>query len=130
MNSAIDPDDSLLIPCEKWTPQTAADALASYLDAHPLPDALFCFTDSMAIGALSVLWKRGIKVPEDIAVAGFDDIADGQYAVPSLTTVSFDKRLVASEALRLLTSRMADRASEQRVVTVDYRIVERDSTGT
>ena len=41
---------------------------------------------------------------------GFDDIADGQYAVPSLTTVSFDKRQMASEALRLLTERMADRA--------------------
>ena len=63
-----------------------------------------------------------------MAVAGFDDIADGQYAVPSLTTVSFDKRLVASEALRLLTERMADRNGEQRVVTVDYSIVERDST--
>jgi LacI family repressor for deo operon, udp, cdd, tsx, nupC, and nupG len=124
----IDPDDSLLIPCEKWTPQTAADALAAYLDSNPLPDALFCFTDSMAIGALSVLWKRGIKVPEDIAVAGFDDIADGQYAVPSLTTVSFDKRLVAREALRLLTERMADRAGKQRVVTVGYSIVQRNST--
>ena len=83
----------------------------------------------MAIGALSVLWKRGISVPADVAVAGFDDIADGQYAVPSLTTVSFDKRQIASEALRLLTERMADRAAAQRVATVDYRIVERDSTG-
>ena len=51
-----------------------------------------------------------------------------QYAVPSLTTVSFDKRQVASEALRLLTERMADRTAEQRVVAVDYSIVERDST--
>ena len=102
--------------------------LASYLDSHPLPDALFCFTDSMAIGALSVLWKRGIRVPDDVAVAGFDDIADGQYAVPSLTTVSFDKRLMATEALRLLTERMGDRAGAQRVVTVDYSIVEREST--
>jgi len=63
-----------------------------------------------------------------VAVAGFDDIADGQYAVPSLTTVSFDKRLMASEALRLLTERVTDRAGGQRVVTVDYRIIERDST--
>jgi DNA-binding LacI/PurR family transcriptional regulator len=124
----IDRDDSLLIPCEKWTPQTAAAALTAYLESHPLPDALFCFTDSMAIGALSVLWKRGIRVPDDVAVAGFDDIADGQYAVPSLTTVSFDKRRIATEALRLLTERMADRAGGQRVATVDYRIVERDST--
>lgn len=121
-------DESLLIPCEKWTPETAAKALESYLDANPVPDALFCFTDSMAIGALSVLWKRGLRVPEDIAVAGFDDIADGRYAVPSLTTVSFDKRMIASEALRLLTERMGDRARGQRVVSVGYSIVERDSS--
>ncbi|TNB69861.1 LacI family transcriptional regulator [Arthrobacter sp. BB-1] len=124
----IDRDESLLIPCERWTPQTAADALTAYLDSHPLPEALFCFTDSMAIGALSVLWKRGLRIPDDIAVAGFDDIADGRYAVPSLTTVSFDKRAIASEALRLLTERMADRAQDQRVVSIDYTIVERDSS--
>lgn len=121
-------DESLMIPCEKWTPETAAKALGAYLEANPVPEALFCFTDSMAIGALNVLWKRGLRVPEDIAVAGFDDIADGRYAVPSLTTVSFDKRTIASEALRLLTERMADRGSAQRVVSVEYTIVERDST--
>ena len=124
----IDRDESLLIPCEKWTPQTGAEALTAYLDSHPLPEALFCFTDSMAIGALNVLWKRGLRIPDDIAVAGFDDIADGRYAVPPLTTVSFDKRAIASEALRLLTERMADRGQEQRVVSVDYAIVERDSS--
>ncbi|WP_455835536.1 LacI family DNA-binding transcriptional regulator [Pseudarthrobacter siccitolerans] len=124
----VDRDESLLIPCEKWTPETAAEALAAYLDSHPLPEALFCFTDSMAIGALSVLWKKGLRIPADIAVAGFDDIADGRYAVPSLTTVSFDKRAVATEALRLLTERMADRGHEQRLVPIDYRIVERDSS--
>ncbi len=121
-------DESLLIPCEKWTPETAAKALGTYLEANPVPEALFCFTDSMAIGALSVLWKRGLRVPEDIAVAGFDDIADGRYAVPSLTTVSFDKRMIASEALRLLTERMGDRARGQRVVSVEYSVVERDSS--
>ena len=121
-------DASLVIPCEKWSPDTAARALSAYLDSHPLPEALFCFTDSMAIGALSVLWKRGVGVPDDIAVAGFDDIADGQYAVPSLTTVSFDKRRVASEALRLLTERMGNREGPQRVVAIDYAIVERDSS--
>lgn len=82
----------------------------------------------MALGALNVLWKRGIRVPDDIAVAGFDDVADGRFAVPPLTTVSFDRRLVASEALRLLTDRMTDRDSSQRVVQVGYSIVERGSS--
>lgn len=121
-------DESLLISCGLWTPGSAAESLARYLDSNPLPEALFCFTDSLAIGALNALWKRGVRVPEDIAVAGFDDVTDGRYAVPSLTTVSFDKRTIATEALRLLSERMADRTHGQRVVTVDYTIVERDST--
>lgn len=122
-------DESLMIACQKWTPASAAESLADYLDSHPLPEAIFCFTDSMAIGALNVLWKRGARVPDDIAVSGFDDITDGRYAVPSLTTVSFDKRAIATEALRLLTDRMGDRGQAQRVVSVDYTIVERDSSG-
>ena len=121
-------DESLMIGCEEWTPGSAADSLMRYLDSHPVPEALFCFTDSMALGALNALWKRGIRVPDQIAVAGFDDIADGRFAVPSLSTVSFDKRAIASEALRLLTERMADRSHGQRVVRVPYTIEERHSS--
>jgi len=121
-------DDSLIIPCEKWSPDAAAGALSGYLDSNPVPEALFCFTDSMALGALSVLWKRGLKVPDDVAVAGFDDIAHAKFAVPALTTVSFDKRQMAREALRLLTERMGNREGPQRVVAVDYGILEREST--
>ncbi|MFE4194392.1 LacI family DNA-binding transcriptional regulator [Paenarthrobacter sp. NPDC056912] len=124
----IQRDESLLISCESWTPGAAADSLMEYLEEHPLPEALFCFTDSMALGALNTLWKRGLRVPDDIAVAGFDDIVDGRYAVPSLTTVSFDKRAIATEAIRLLTERMADRGHGQRLVEVGYSIVERDSS--
>lgn len=121
-------DESLLISCDQWTPGSAAESLMHYLDSNPLPEALFCFTDSLAIGALNALWKKGVRVPDEIAVAGFDDVMDGRYAVPSLTTVSFDKRTIATEALRLLTERMADRGQGQRVVTVDYSIVERGSS--
>ena len=58
----------------------------------PVPDAFVCFTDSMALGVLSVLWERGLRVPDDVAVAGFDDVAAARYAVPPLTTVAFDLR--------------------------------------
>ncbi|HKU34729.1 MAG TPA: LacI family DNA-binding transcriptional regulator [Paenarthrobacter sp.] len=125
----IQVDEDLLIRCERWTTESAAQALTEYLDSHPVPEALFCFTDSMALGALHVLWERGIRVPEDIAVAGFDDIADGRFAVPPLTTVSFDKRSIAVEAIRLLTERMGSRGDAQRLVRVDYSIVERASSG-
>lgn len=122
-------DDDLLIRCGQWTSESAARALADYLDTHPVPEALFCFTDSLALGALNELWRRGLRVPEDVAVGGFDDIADGRFAVPPLTTVSFDKRAIASEAMRLLTERMSNRERPQQVVELGYSVVERASTG-
>lgn len=121
-------DPSLEIMCEDWTPRGSAEALAAYLDNHELPDAIFCFTDSLAIGVLSTLSTRGIRVPEDVMVAGFDDIDDGEFANPPLTTVSFDRREMANRALDMLARRIADRDRTPETVTVDYRIIERAST--
>ncbi len=121
-------DTRLEIPCDEWTPGGSAQALRSYLLTHPLPQAIFCFTDSLAIGALSVLADAGHRVPEDVLVAGFDDIDHGRFAVPALTTISFDKRALAEEVLRLLTGRMEDRRRDPVEVTLPYRLVSRAST--
>ncbi|WP_104109147.1 LacI family DNA-binding transcriptional regulator [Arthrobacter sp. N199823] len=120
----------LEIVCDAWSPAGSAAALRSYLAAgHPLPEAIFCFTDSLAIGALSVLHAAGHRVPEDVIVAGFDDIADGQFAVPALTTVAVDKAAMAQTAVRLLTERMADPGRSPVHVQMPHRLIERDSTG-
>ncbi|MGA0566756.1 LacI family DNA-binding transcriptional regulator [Rathayibacter sp. KR2-224] len=121
-------DPSLEIGCDNWEPHGGAAAVDGYLDRFPLPDALFCFTDSLAIGALSTLWRRGIRVPQDISVAGFDDIAHGEYASPPLTTVSFDKRAFTDTALDRLEARIGNRAQEPTLTTVQHRIIVRDST--
>ncbi|MCU6481464.1 LacI family DNA-binding transcriptional regulator [Arthrobacter sp. A2-55] len=128
-DAGIPHDPALEIACDEWTPAGSAAALADFLARHELPDALFCFTDSLAIGALSVLAASGHRVPEDILVAGFDDVADGQYAVPALTTISVDKRAMAENALRLLTERMADRRREPVQLALPYKLVVRASTG-
>ncbi|MEO8221921.1 MAG: LacI family DNA-binding transcriptional regulator [Specibacter sp.] len=122
-------DPRLEIGCDYWTPQGSAEALRAFLADNELPDAIFCFTDSLAIGALSVLADAGHRVPEDVLVAGFDDIQDGQFAVPALTTVSFDKKALAVNALRLLTERMGNPTRPVVDVPLPYRIVERGSTG-
>lgn len=127
-NAALPSDDRLEIGCDDWTPRGGASAVAAFLDREPLPDAFFCFTDTLAIGVLSELWRRGIHVPEDVSVAGFDDVAHGEFAAPPLTTVSFDKRLFAERALELLAARITDRTAPAHVVTAPHRIVEREST--
>jgi DNA-binding LacI/PurR family transcriptional regulator len=112
----------------EWAPAAGAAAVDSYLNSHPLPDAFFCFTDGMAMGALSALTARGLRVPHDVALAGFDDIDAARFLGPGLTTVSFDKRAFAGRAFTMLVERMHDRESDPRLAVIPHRIVERGST--
>ncbi len=89
---------------------------------------MFAFTDSIAFGVLHVLAARGIRVPEQVSVMGFDDVDGAAYAIPALSTVSFDRRAFAAAALDLLTARIADRELPPRTVVIPHRLVERAST--
>jgi LacI family transcriptional regulator len=73
----------------------------------PRPSAVFAANDSMATGFLAALAASGIRVPEDIAVAGFDDIAIARYLSPALTTVRVDAYELGARAVRLLLAAIA-----------------------
>lgn len=128
VDAGIQHDDSLEIGCDDWSPRGGAEAVRSFLDRDRMPDAFFCFTDSMAIGVLSELWRRGIQVPQGVSVAGFDDVAHGEFATPPLTTVSWDKRAFAEAALDRLTERIVNRSAPVTVLDIPHRVIERDST--
>jgi DNA-binding LacI/PurR family transcriptional regulator len=69
-------------------------------------DALFGYNDMVAIGALSVLARSGVVVPDDVALAGFDDIEAARFASPPLTTVDPQRESIAIRAVSLLRSRI------------------------
>ncbi|KTR07257.1 LacI family DNA-binding transcriptional regulator [Curtobacterium citreum] len=120
-------DPALRVPLPAWTTSAAATAFAAWLDTNPLPDAVFAYTDSIAFGVLHVLAARGVRVPGQVSVVGFDDVDAAAYAIPALTTVSFDRRAFATAALDLLTRRIADPSAAPATVVVPHRIVERAS---
>jgi len=122
---AVDP--TLRIPLPAWSTGAAAAAFAAWLDANPLPDAVFAFTDSIAFGVLHVLAARGVRVPEEVSVIGFDDVDGAAYSIPALSTVSFDRRDFAAAALDLLTARITERDTPPRTVVIPHRLVERAS---
>lgn len=126
--AGIAADPALELGLDRWRPEGAAKVVSKFLAEHELPDAFFCFTDTMASGALSALWAAGIGVPEQTLVAGFDNIADSQYLIPPLTTVDFDRRAFVAAALDLLAERMADKSATPRRVMIPHRIIERAST--
>ncbi len=107
-----------------------ARAMQMLLDSDAAPDALFCANDQLALGAIRVALGAGLRIPQDLAVVGVDDIEDGRYATPSLTTVSPDKEMLAKQVIECLRTRL-DRSSSSRPsrdVVVPHRLVVREST--
>lgn len=107
-----------------------ARAMAELLDGDAVPDAVFAFSDELALGALYTAHARGLRVPEDMAIVGFDDIEDGRFSHPALTTVSPDKRQIAARALQCLADRIYSPRNEVPAsdLTVPHRLVVRGST--
>jgi DNA-binding LacI/PurR family transcriptional regulator len=95
---------------------------------HP-PDAVFAYNDLIAIGVLRAAVELGLRVPADLAVVGFDDIEEGRYSNPTLTTISPDKTGIGSQAVACLIGRLdGSRTAEPAEVQVPYTLVTREST--
>ena len=93
------------------------------------PDAVFCFNDLMALGAMSVLHEAGLRIPHDVAVVGFDDIEDGRYATPSLTTIAPDKERIGRMAVSLLIERIKKtRTQPPETIYTPFHLCVRNST--
>ena len=71
-------------------------------DTKDIPDALICYTDLRAIGAMEAIKKRGLRIPEDMGIFGFDDIADACFTEPPLTTVAKPRNKMGYEALKFI----------------------------
>lgn len=90
--------------------------------------AVFALGDVVAFGALRAIVDRGLSVPDDISLIGFDDTAFSQYAVPRITTIRQDAARLAERAAKLLLSALRD-GSPATHELVDFELVERESVG-
>jgi LacI family repressor for deo operon, udp, cdd, tsx, nupC, and nupG len=108
-----------------------ADGTAAALElmAQPqAPTAIFAVSDTLAIGILTGLRQLGKRVPEDVAVIGFDDIALASQIEPGLTTVAQPMRLLGETAAKLLLQRLANPGMEVAGVVLKHSLVLRGST--
>ena len=93
------------------------------------PDAVFCFNDLMALGALRAAHEAGVRVPDDLALVGFDDTEEARYAIPSLTTIAPDKAGIAEAAVEALLDRIANGDdAPRRLVQPGFGLVVRESS--
>jgi DNA-binding LacI/PurR family transcriptional regulator len=121
------PAPELEVPVERLHRADGHEAMRWLLDlAHP-PDAVFCFTDELALGALRAAADRHVAVPGDLALVGFDDIEDGRYSVPALTTVSPDKERIAELALDCLYQQ-TEGTGATRSIVAPHRLIVRGTS--
>jgi len=93
------------------------------------PQAVFAYNDLIAIGAIRAIHEANLLVPQDVAVIGFDDIEEGRFATPSLTTISPDKESIGQLAVRSLIARVEGKhVSAPADIQTPFRLVTREST--
>jgi DNA-binding LacI/PurR family transcriptional regulator len=125
--SGIPADPALLIASDQITPAAAARSLGAALDAGLAIDGIVCRDDLAAIGALRALQERGLRIPDDVAVVGWDNISFTTTTFPSITSVAPDLDALARVALEMLEERIAGFDGLGRHRLVDYDLVVRES---
>lgn len=93
------------------------------------PTAIFCFNDEMAIGVLHTARQHNLRVPDDLSVAGFDDIRFAQFSDPALTTVRQPMRELGEATVRLLLDILRGNVKDAVSVTLPHALIVRASTG-
>ncbi len=103
-------------------------AATRLLARNPAPTAIFCFNDEMAIGVMQTARSRGIRVPQDLSVVGFDDIRFARYLDPPLTTITQPMREIGEGCVRLLLEILRGSAGAPESVTLQHQLTVRSST--
>jgi DNA-binding LacI/PurR family transcriptional regulator len=102
-------------------------AVRALLDSSTRPTAIVCVNDVMAVGALRELRERGLRVPDDVSVTGFDDVNLAQFSYPALTTVHIPRDQIGRTICECLMNR--ENALIEHEFVIDPELVLRDSTG-
>jgi DNA-binding LacI/PurR family transcriptional regulator len=122
-------EQALFPPVRSYFRPDGATAMRRLLKLPERPDAVFCFNDLMALGAMRALHEAGLRVPQDIALVGFDDVEEAEYSIPSLTTIAPDKTKIADAAVGTLLHRINEGYAEPcRLIQPGYRLVVRESS--
>ncbi|MEM9043590.1 MAG: LacI family DNA-binding transcriptional regulator [Pseudomonadota bacterium] len=109
------------------TMREGAAALARLLDQWPDTTAVMCVSDLSAFGAMNAAIRRGMRVPEDLAVAGFGAYDLSEYALPGITTVDAQAHLIGVEAARMIVDALAGHPTH-RTKILDVELMARHST--
>lgn len=126
--AGITPDPSHIVTIPDGTFSQALPAISAMLKNAPVPEAIFCVSDILAAAALRSCSLEGYKVPDDILVAGFDNIDISVMTTPNITTVSQPRHNIGVLACSQLLSMIRDPEKEPQHFVLETEMVIREST--
>ena len=124
----LDVDPPLLVPLDAATMEAGRDAAHRLVDSGHEIDGVVAVTDTVALGVLRGLADRGLRVPDDIRLIGFDDIPEAGFIVPSLSTVAPDHRWMAEKAVELVAQRIHAPLRPTGQYVAPFELMIREST--
>jgi DNA-binding LacI/PurR family transcriptional regulator len=121
--------DANLVRFGNYSAQSGFEAMKSLLQQEPRPTALFAGNDTIAMGAMAAIKAHGLRIPEDFAVVGFDDIPTAPFMSPALTTIHAPAITQGRTAIEMLLQRMQGNIPSKQRVILESPLVVRDSCG-
>jgi LacI family gluconate utilization system Gnt-I transcriptional repressor len=115
------------LPAPTGVPEGRA-GLQQLLERAPELQAVFCASDALALGALAEAQSRGLRVPADLALAGFGDMPFAAALYPALSTVRIDGTAIGRHAARFIVDRVEGREVGEKVIDVGFSVIQRAST--
>ncbi len=127
----LDPDLFVSVPfgIDGWTPELGHIGARHLMGLANPPDAIVCASDRIAIGVIQWLHENNYRVPEDVAVTGFDNITESAFTVPSLTTVHVHKELMGELAAERVVRRIENEDEIPLYIQTPTKLVIRHSCG-
>ena len=108
--------------------QSGIEAMNHLLSYETPPTAVFAITGSLALGAMHAAKSAGLRIPEDIAIAGYDDIEAASMSDPPLTTIRVDRENIGKTAVNALMKQISNIAEPTRGIVIKNELIVRSST--
>lgn len=112
---------------DDFSVQAGKDSMEKLLRMSDRPTAVICVNDMVAVGALHTATKMGVKVPEEMSIAGFDNTYLTECVVPEITTVDLQPKKLANTAIETMIKHLEGNMTDKKEIMIKTQLVLRDS---
>lgn len=128
LEAGLELDPRRIGNADRWLPENGMAAMRRILNSGAPVDGVFAMNDALAVGALRALHQAGKRVPDDVAIIGFDNVGETEYVDPQLSSIDPGREEIARTAVEFLVERIAGYDGPPRTHVTDFVVVERQST--